>query len=102
MPRAIKSALDQRSDVQVVLVDDGSTDGSGEFALEMAREDRRIVALSLPTNRGQGSARNIGVAAAHAPYVAFLDQDDEHAPGWYDHAVEVLQADPQFAAVRGR
>jgi len=101
LPRAIKSALDQRSDVQVVLVDDCSTDGSGEFALEMAREDRRIVALSLPTNRGQGFARNIGVAAAHAPYVTFLDQDDEHAPGWYDHAVEVLQANPQFAAVRG-
>ena len=89
LPRAIKSALDQRSDVQVVLVDDCSTDGGG------------IVALSLPTNRGQGFARNIGVAAAHAPYVTFLDQDDEHAPGWYDHAVKVLQANPQFAAVRG-
>src|SRR6266540_6529172 len=101
LPRAIKSALDQRSDVQVVLVDDCSTDGSREFALEMAREDRRIVAFSLPNNRGQGFARNIGVAAAYAPYVTFLDQDDEHALGWYDHAIEVLQAHPQFAAVRG-
>lgn len=101
LPRAIKSVLDQRSDVQIVLVDDCSTDGSREFALEIAREDRRIVALSLPDNRGQGFARNIGVAAAHAPYVTFLDQDDEHALGWYDHAIEVLQANPQFAAVRG-
>ena len=82
LERAIKSALAQRPDVQVVLVDDCSTDGSRELSLNMARDDQRIVALSLPVNRGQGYARNIGVAASHAPYVTFLDQDDEHAPGW--------------------
>ncbi len=101
LPRAVKSALEQRTDVQVVLVDDCSTDGSRELALEMAREEPRIVAIPLPNNRGQAYARNIGVAAASAPYVTFLDQDDEHAPGWYNHAIEVLQANPRFAAVRG-
>jgi glycosyltransferase involved in cell wall biosynthesis len=101
LPRAVKSALEQRPDVQVVLVDDCSTDGSRELALEMARDDRRIIAIPLPSNSGQAYARNIGVAAAHAPYVTFLDQDDEHAPDWYNHAIEVLQANPGFAAVRG-
>lgn len=101
LARAIKSALDQRPDVQVVLVDDCSTDGSRELALEMARNDQRILALSLPANRGQGYARNIGVAAGYAPYVTFLDQDDEHAPGWYSHAIDVLQENPRIAAVRG-
>ena len=101
LERAVKSALAQRSDVQVVLVDDCSTDGSRELALKMARDDRRILAFSLPVNRGQGYARNIGVASSYAPYVTFLDQDDEHAPGWYDHAIEVLEQNPRFAAVRG-
>src|SRR5712691_673161 len=101
LPRAIKSALDQRSDVQVVLVDDCSTDGSREFALEIAREDRRIVALSLPDNRRQGFARKIGLAAAHAPSLLSLDQDAEHAPGSYDDAIEVLRGNPEFAAVTG-
>lgn len=101
LPRAVKSVLDQRSDAQVVLVDDGSSDGSRELTLEMARGDRRIVALPLPDNRGQAYARNIGAAAADAPYITFLDQDDEHAPGWYDHAVDLLRKDPNAAAVRG-
>jgi glycosyltransferase involved in cell wall biosynthesis len=101
LPRAVESVLCQRPDVQVVLVDDCSTDGSRELALEMARGDRRILAFPLPGNVGQGYARNIGVTAADAPYVTFLDQDDEHSPGWYDHAVDVLESNPQFAAVRG-
>ena len=101
LQRAVHSALAQRPDAQVVLVDDHSTDGSRELALELARNDPRIVALSLSENRGQGYARNIGVAAADARYVAFLDQDDEHVPGWYDHAIEVLDAHPQYVAVRG-
>jgi len=62
LPRAVQSALRQRAGVQVVLVDDGSTDGSREFALDMAHEDERIYALPLPSNRGQGFARNIGAA----------------------------------------
>lgn len=101
LPRAVRSALQQRSDVQVILVDDCSTDGSRELALDMARADERIYALPLPTNRGQGFARNVGVAAAQTPYVTFLDQDDEHATGWYDHALAVLEEHPPFAAVRG-
>jgi glycosyltransferase involved in cell wall biosynthesis len=101
LPRAVQSALRQRPDVQVVLVDDFSTDGSRELALDMARTDDRIYTLALPSNRGQGFARNVGAAAAQARYVTFLDQDDEHAPGWYDHAVTLLEDHPGFAAVRG-
>jgi glycosyltransferase involved in cell wall biosynthesis len=101
LPRAVQSALQQRAGVQVVLVDDGSTDGSRELALDMARDDPRIYALALPANRGQGFARNVGAAATQAPYLTFLDQDDEHAPGWYDHALALLDAHPHYAAVRG-
>jgi glycosyltransferase involved in cell wall biosynthesis len=85
----------------VILVDDCSTDGSRELCLQMARSEPRITAFPLPENRGQGFARNIGVTLAQVPYVTFLDQDDEHAPGWYDHALEVLSRHPHVAGVRG-
>lgn len=101
LPRAVASALGQGPAVQLVLVDDCSTDGSRELTLEMARSDPRIVAFPLPQNRGQGYARNIGVAVADAPVVTFLDQDDEHVAGWYEHALGLLRAHPELAAVKG-
>lgn len=101
LPRAVGSAINQRPDVQIVLVDDYSTDGSQDLALEMARNDPRIVTLCLPHNRGQGYARNIGVTVASASYVTFLDQDDEHAPGWYDHALDYLSSNSNAAAIKG-
>jgi glycosyltransferase involved in cell wall biosynthesis len=101
LERAVESVLAQNVDLQVVLVDDCSTDGSAQWIVERARRDARVVAITLPANHGQGYARNLGVAAAEAPYVTFLDQDDEHAPGWYEFAVGALDANPQYAAVRG-
>jgi len=101
LPRAVASVLGQGPAVQAVLVDDGSTDGSRELIIDMARSDPRIVAFPLPSNRGQGYARNIGVAVADALVVTFLDQDDEHISGWYEHALGLLRAHPDLAAVKG-
>lgn len=101
LPRAVASVLAQGPAVQVVLVDDGSSDGSRELTLELARDEPRIVAFPLPANRGQGNARNIGVAVAEAPVVTFLDQDDEHAAGWYEHALGLLRGHAELAAVKG-
>ena len=101
LPRAVASVLAQGVAVQVVLVDDCSTDGSRDLAMDLARNDSRIVAFPLPWNRGQGYARNIGVAVADAPIVTFLDQDDEHVAGWYEHALGLLRAHPDLAAVKG-
>lgn len=101
LPRAVASVLGQGAAVQVVLVDDCSTDGSRELAMHMAKGDPRIVAFPLPWNRGQGYARNIGVAVADAPIVTFLDQDDEHVTGWYQHALGLLRTHPDLAAVKG-
>ena len=101
LERAVTSALRQRADAQVVLIDDASTDGSRELILDISRRESRVVAIPLAQNRGQGYARNIGVAAAEAPFITFLDQDDEHLPGWYDHALDSLERHPQHAGVRG-
>jgi glycosyltransferase involved in cell wall biosynthesis len=101
MPKAVASALRQLPDVQVIVVDDGSDDGSAEVALDLARSDPRVIAIALRSNMGQAMARNVGLARAEGRLVTFLDSDDEHADGFYAHAIEVLQAGPDLAAVRG-
>jgi glycosyltransferase involved in cell wall biosynthesis len=101
LQRAVDSVLVQRPDVQVVLVDDHSTDGTADLVLDIARGEARVVAISLAENRGQSYARNVGVAAADASYITFLDQDDQHITGWYDHAVEELNTNQDCAAIKG-
>lgn len=78
--RAVRSALEQRpAPVEVVVVDDCSTDGTAEAA-----EQAGARVLSLPENRGQGGARNAGIEAATEPWIALLDSDDEWLPGHLD------------------
>jgi CDP-glycerol glycerophosphotransferase len=89
LPRAVASVLRQsHRAVEVVVVDDCSTDGTGEVAnaLAAAHPDR-VRALHLETNSGGCSRpRNVGVAHARGEYVMFLDSDDELTP----RACEVL------------
>jgi glycosyltransferase involved in cell wall biosynthesis len=76
--RAIDSAIRQEAvEVEVVVVDDGSSDGSPEIA---ARYGKRITLVRQP-NAGPSAARNRGVAVSRHPVVAFLDADDEYLPG---------------------
>lgn len=73
---AIRSVLDQPSrDLEVICVNDGSTDGSETILRRMAEEDDRVRIL-IQKNLGVASARNKGIDAAKGKYVAFLDQDD--------------------------
>jgi len=75
--RAIRSVLDQDVTAEVVVVDDGSTDGSAEAAAEFG--DR--IRLIRQANAGPSAARNRAVAASCHPVLAFLDADDELLPG---------------------
>jgi len=77
--RAVRSALAQKGvSVEVVVVDDKSTD----FTLDVARsmEDNRIRVIALAENRGPGGARNTGLQAASGRWVAILDADDAVHP----------------------
>jgi glycosyltransferase involved in cell wall biosynthesis len=73
----IKSCLDQSiKQIEVVVVNDGSTDGTGELIEWFISKDDRVVMVSPPANVGRSEARNLGNWAAKSPYIFVLDADD--------------------------
>jgi glycosyltransferase involved in cell wall biosynthesis len=74
LPRAILSVGPSEA-VEILVVDDGSTDGTPALLAGMAAHDPRLRVLPGP-GRGPAAARNLGLAAARGPWVAFLDADD--------------------------
>ncbi|HEX7188110.1 MAG TPA: glycosyltransferase, partial [Actinomycetes bacterium] len=88
LPTAIRSVLGQTlRNLEVIVVDDASTDGSADVADEIAADDPRVRVVRLEENSGGCSRpRNTGLDLARAPYVMFLDSDD-----YYDrHACKNL------------
>ncbi|CAL9517325.1 hypothetical protein SUDANB171_03748 [Streptomyces sp. enrichment culture] len=79
LPRAVHSVLRQTlRNLEVIIADDCSTDDTERVAGELAATDPRVRVLRLPENSGGCSApRNAGIDAARAPYLMFLDSDDE-------------------------
>lgn len=69
--------------LQMILVDDGSTDGSGALCDELAAKDSRILVIHKE-NGGVSSARNAGVEAAEGDYISFVDSDDYLEPKMYE------------------
>ena len=80
LDRAVQSVLGQTfRDFELVVVDDGSTDGTAELPI-FKNSDPRLRYIRFPENEGVSSARNAGVKATSAPWIAFLDSDDEWLP----------------------
>lgn len=82
-------------DIQIVCVDDCSTDGSPEILRQYAARDRRVLLLRTPVNSGQAKARNLGLGYAQGEYTTMLDSDDYLAPDALERAWEALQKDEQ-------
>ena len=66
---------------RIVVVDDGSTDDSLGVVHDLARAHPSVVPVALPANGGASAARNAGIAAGEADWIAFLDSDDLWLPG---------------------
>jgi len=89
--RCLKSVVNQTfSDIEIIVINDGSTDGSGERCLKWAKRDKRVRYV-YKDNEGAGPARNLGIRMATADFVAFCDPDD-----WYDERyIEVMRKKQQ-------
>lgn len=73
----IQDVLEQTySDFEFIIVDNGSTDGSGEIADEYAKKDARIQCIHLPRAESIGKGRNIGLQASHGEFITYVDDDD--------------------------
>jgi len=87
--RSITSVLKQtHSGFELVIVDDGSTDGTADIVRGF--DDTRIRFIRLPANRGQSVARNAGIRSARYDLLAFQDSDDEWHPDKLARQLEVM------------
>ncbi|MFD4859669.1 bifunctional glycosyltransferase/CDP-glycerol:glycerophosphate glycerophosphotransferase [Streptomyces atratus] len=79
---SLESVLGQGpGEPELLVVDDGSRDGSAEIAAEFAARDPRVRVITLAEHRGAGPARNAGAAEARGRFLLFLDGDDLLRPG---------------------
>lgn len=91
--RAVKSALAQTiQDLEVIVVDDASGDGTAEAAERIG--DARVRVLRQEKNQGASATRNRGIIDARAPFIALLDSDDELLPDSLEKRLVALEANP--------
>lgn len=93
LERALQSVFGQTSPVdEVILVDDGSTDGSGEMVRQLFPQ---VTVLTQP-NLGVSAARNRGIATAQFKWIALLDSDDSWLPQKIDRIRKARKLQPEF------
>jgi glycosyltransferase involved in cell wall biosynthesis len=98
LAEAIRSVLEQtRRPEEIIVVDDGSTDRTGEEARSFGERIRYV----FQENRGISSARNTGVEASRALFLAFLDSDDLWLPQKLEWQMDHLVRHPETAMVHG-
>ena len=104
LPDAVRSATDGQpgADVEVIIVDDASPDGSGDVARRLAAADARVTLVQHETNAGHLRTYNDGLRRATGDVVALLSADDLLAEGSLARAAALMQHDPTVGFVYGR
>lgn len=101
--RAVESILAQtESNLELIVIDDGSRDGSSGAAQEAIGSDPRGKVMRLERNLGIARSLNAGLEAAAGPFVAIQDADDYSAPNRLERELVVLAANPDVAVVGSR
>jgi glycosyltransferase involved in cell wall biosynthesis len=98
LPRAVESARRAGSDVEIIVVDDAST----EETSEVCRAMQGIRYVRVERNQNLGGARNLGILASSGEFITFLDDDDVRLPGSLDAQAEALAAAPEAGLVYGQ
>jgi len=98
LQRAIQSALQAGPDLEVVVVDDCSTDETSELCAQLAS----IRYVRLSANQGLANARNVGIAESSSEFITFLDDDDLRLPGSLDKQLNRMLADDRIAFCYGQ
>lgn len=100
LPRCLDSLISQTMpDIEVICVDDASTDTSAQVLEHYASADSRIKVVRLEKNGGQAHARNVGLESATGEYVCFLDSDDWFASDSLERCSKILDENPETDAV---
>jgi len=98
LPEAVASVLAaKREDVELIVVDDGSTDERTRWEIERLRADG--IKVIRQENKGQASARNAAIAASSASYILPLDADNRLRSGYFEQAPRILDSQPEVGVV---
>ena len=94
--KTITSVLNQTyKNFELIIVDDGATDGTSEICRNYAQKDYRI-SYYKQNNFGTAVARNRGIELAKGEYIAFLDHDDEYLPHFLEELLEISEEDDEL------
>lgn len=90
LDKCISSVVSQSyTDIELILIDDGSTDTSGKLCDAWAARDARIRVIHQK-NKGAGAARNVGIDIARGKYIAFIDSDDYISSDMYGYLLKII------------